>query len=56
MNVEPNDMFELTNTTMVNLTQNVDSDPANDYNWTDNEDKIEDINPKRNAVIRQIGK
>ena len=34
----------------------VDDDPANDYNQTDNEDEIEDINPKRNAVIRQIGK
>ena len=47
MNVEPNDVLELTN---------VDDDPANDYNWTDNKDEIEDINPKRNAVIRQIGK
>ena len=34
----------------------VDDDPANDYNQTDNENEIEDINPKRNAVIRQIGK
>ena len=34
----------------------VDDDPANDYNQTDNEDEIEDINPKRNAVISQIGK
>ena len=34
----------------------VDNDPANDYNWTNNEDEIQDINPKRNAMIRQIGK
>ena len=34
----------------------VDKDPANNYTWTDNEDEIEDINPKRDTVIRQIGK
>ena len=45
-------MLELTNAT----DSDVDDDPANDYNYTDNEDEIEGINPKRNAVIRQIGK
>ena len=34
----------------------VDKDRTNDYNQTDNKDEIEDINPKHNAVIRQIGK
>ena len=34
----------------------VDDNPTHDYNNTDNEDEIEGINPKRNAVIRQIGK
>ena len=33
----------------------VDKYFANDYTWTDNEDEIEDINPKCNAVIEQIG-
>ena len=55
MNVDPDDVLELTNATMMNLTR-TSIDPANDCNWTDNEDEIEDINPKRNAVIRQIGK
>ena len=57
MNVEPNDVLELTNATMVNLTQTSTMIPQMIIlNWTDNEDEIEHINPKRNAVIRQIGK
>ena len=41
-------MLELTNATMVTRhgesDSDVDDDPANDYNKTDNEDEIEDVN------------
>ena len=56
MNVEPNDVLELTDAECHHgeSYSDVDDDPANDYNYTDNEDEIKDINPKCNAVIRQI--
>ena len=57
MNVEPDDVLELTSWRHHGESDSdVDDDPANDYNWTDDEYEIEDINPKRNAVLRQIGK
>ena len=38
------------------FNSNVNKYSANDYTWMDNEDEIEDIKPKCNAVIEQIGK
>ena len=55
MNVEPNDVIELTNATMVYLIKTWTMIPQMIITRPITK-KIEDINPKRNAVIRQISK